>query len=48
MDTKITAVVDRKVVRTKDKRVADIATGASIKTANGLVNPPQRYSKDDS
>ena len=48
IDTKITAVVDRKVVRTKDKRVADIATGASIKTANGLVNPPQRYSKDDS
>ncbi len=45
IDTKITAVADRKAVRTKDKRLADIATGASIKTANGLVNPPQKYSK---
>ena len=31
----------------KDKRVADIATGAKINTEKGLVKPPQRYNRDD-
>ena len=42
IETEITALIHKKTVGTIDSSVAAIVTGAKIRTANGLVNPPQR------